>query len=108
VEVAGIVAICNLVAETNSNIVTHYLAHSMQMLQHRGKAYWKMVIGNGIIGREGSLPPDDDILKMVQEKKLCASNGIGYLSKRSPQFPSMNTIHAAIDGFFVDTFLYIY
>jgi amidophosphoribosyltransferase len=101
--VAGIVAIYNLVAETNSSIIIHYLAHSMQMLQHRGKAYWKMVIGNRVIGREGSLPSDDDILKMVQEQKLYASNGIGYLSKRSPQFSSMNTIHAALDGFFVDT-----
>jgi amidophosphoribosyltransferase len=101
--VAGIVAIYNLIAETNSNTIIHYLAHSMQMLQHRGKAYWKMVIGNGVIGREGSLPSHDDILKMVQEQKLYASNGIGYLSKRSPQFPSMNTIHAALDGFFVDT-----
>ncbi|MFL6338357.1 MAG: hypothetical protein ACJ718_04485, partial [Nitrososphaeraceae archaeon] len=100
---AGIVAIYNLVAGTNSNTIIHYLARSMQMLQHRGKAYWKMVIGNGVIGREGSLPSDDDILKMAQEQKLCASNGIGYLSKRSPQFPSMNTIYAALDGFFVDT-----
>jgi amidophosphoribosyltransferase len=101
--VAGIVAIYNLVAEAQSNIVTQYLSHSMQMLQHRGKAYWKMVIGDGMIGREGSLPPDYDILKMAQEQKLYASNGIGYLSKRSPQFPSMNKIHAALDGFFVDT-----
>ena len=100
---AGIVAIYNLVAEADGNILAQYLSHSMQMLQHRGKAYWKMVIGDGMIGREGSLPPDNDILKMAQGQKLCASNGIGYLSKRSPQFPSMNTIHAALDGFFVDT-----
>jgi amidophosphoribosyltransferase len=101
--VAGIVAIYNLVADADNNVVTQYLSHSMQMLQHRGKAYWKMVIGDGMIGREGSLPPDYDILKMAQQQKLYANNGIGYLSKRSPQFPSMNTIHAALDGFFVDT-----
>ena len=75
----------------------------MQMLQHRGKAYWKMAIGNRVIGREGSLPPEDDILKMAQEQKLYSNNGIGYLSKRSPQFPSMSTVNAALDGFFVDT-----
>src|ERR671938_671712 len=74
--VAGIVAIYNLVAESDSNILAQYLSHSMQMLQHRGKAYWKMVMGDGIIDREGSLPSSDDIFKMVQEKKLYASNAI--------------------------------
>ena len=100
---AGIVAIYSLVEDTNRNIIIHYLAHSMQMLQHRGKAYWKMVICNRVIGREGSLPSDHDILKMAQEQKLYSNNGIGYLSKRSPQFPSMGTVNVALDGFFVDT-----
>jgi amidophosphoribosyltransferase len=82
-----------------------YLKHSMQMLQHRGKAYWKMIVGNrGVAaGREGSLPTDEIILRIAQDEKLNGNNGIGYLSKRSPQFHSMNTIHVALDGFFVDT-----
>jgi len=75
----------------------------MRMLQHRGKAYWKMMIGNAATGAEGSLPADDAILRIAQKEKLHGSNGIGYLSKRPPPFPSMNSIWVAFDGFFVDT-----
>ena len=99
---AGIVAIYNLAPETDKNII-YYLARSMQMLQHRGKAYWKMAVGSGVTGREGSFPSDDVVLKIAQERKLYGNNGIGYLSKRSPQFHSMNIIRVALDGFFVDT-----
>ena len=75
----------------------------MRMLQHRGKAYWKIAIGNGVAEREGSLPSDDIILKIAQNEKLFGDNGIGYLSKRSPQFPSMKIIQILLDGFLVDT-----
>ena len=83
--------------------MVYYLSHSMRMLQHRGKAYWKMIVGKGVAGREGSLLPDENILKMADEEKLYGNNGIGYLSKRSPQFHSMNTVDVVFDGFFVDT-----
>jgi amidophosphoribosyltransferase len=99
---AGIVAVYSLGADTSKNVI-YYLAHSMRMLQHRGKAYWRMVIGNVAAEREGSLPSDDTILKIVQKEKLHSDNGIGYLSKRSPQFPSMKLIQVLLDGFFVDT-----
>ena len=99
---AGIVAVYNLGAETPMNII-YYLTHSMRMLQHRGKAYWKMAIGNAVIEREGSLPSDENILKIAKKEKLLGNNGIGYLSKRSPQFPSMKLIQVSLDGFFVDT-----
>ena len=99
---AGIVAIYDLVPQIDKSII-YYLSHSMRMLQHRGKAYWKMIVGKGIAQREGSLPSDADILKMAKEEKLYGNNGIGYLSKRSPQFHSMNTIDVVLDGFFVDT-----
>lgn len=99
---AGIVAIYNLDAEADNNII-YYLAHSMRMLQHRGKAYWRMAVGNGMAGGEGSFPSDDNFLKIARQEKLYGTNGIGYLSKRSPQFPSMNAIRIALDGFFVDT-----
>ena len=75
----------------------------MRMLQHRGKAYWKMMVGNAATGAEGWLPADAAILRIVQKEKLHGSNGIGYLSKRPPPFPSMNNIWVAFDGFFVDT-----
>jgi amidophosphoribosyltransferase len=98
---AGIVAIYSHGAN-NKNII-YYLAHSMRMLQHRGKAYWKMMVGNAATGAEGWLPADDTILRIAQKEKLHGSNGIGYLSKRPPPFPSMNNIWVAFDGFFVDT-----
>lgn len=75
----------------------------MRMLQHRGKAYWKMMVGNAATGAEGWLPSDDEILRLAQKEKLHGNNGIGYLSKRPPPFQSMNNIWVAFDGFFVDT-----
>lgn len=99
---AGIVAIFNHGSEPSKTVI-YYLAHAMRMLQHRGKAYWKMMIGGASAGAEGSLPSDDAILKMAHREKLHGASGIGYLSKKSPPFPSMHDIHAAFDGFFVDT-----
>jgi amidophosphoribosyltransferase len=75
----------------------------MRRLQHRGKAYWKMIVGEGAAGAEGSLPADETILRIAQKEKLLGNNGIGYLSKRPPPFPSMNSIWVVFDGFFVDT-----
>jgi amidophosphoribosyltransferase len=98
---AGIVAIYG--QSLNSKNIIYYLAHSMRMLQHRGKAYWKMIVGEAAAGAEGSLPTDETILRIAQKEKLHGNNGIGYLSKRPPPFPSMNSIWIAFDGFFVDT-----
>jgi amidophosphoribosyltransferase len=98
---AGIVAIYS--QNSNSKNIIYYLAHSMRMLQHRGKAYWKMIVGEGAAAAEGSLPTDEMILRIAQKEKLHGNNGIGYLSKRPPPFPSMNNIWVAYDGFFVDT-----
>jgi amidophosphoribosyltransferase len=99
---AGIVAIYSHTAGPKNNVI-YYLTHSMRMLQHRGKAYWKMIVGNGAAGAEGWLPSDEAVLKVAQKEKLHGNNGIGYLSKRPPPFPSMNNIWVAFDGFFVDT-----
>jgi len=99
---AGIVAIYSYGSNTQNNII-YYLAHSMRRLQHRGKAYWKMIVGEATAGAEGSLPADETILRIAQKQKLHGNNGIGYLSKRPPPFPSMNTTWVAFDGFFVDT-----
>ena len=99
---AGIVAIYGYGSNTQDNII-YYLVHSMRRLQHRGKAYWKMIVGEAAAGAEGSLPADETILRIAQKQKLRGNNGIGYLSKRPPPFPSMNTTWIAFDGFFVDT-----
>jgi amidophosphoribosyltransferase len=99
---AGIVAIHSQIGSPKNNVI-YYLAHSMRMLQHRGKAYWKMMVGGGSAGAEGWLPADDALLRLAQKEKLHGTSGIGYLSKRPPPFPSMNGIWVAFDGFFVDT-----
>ena len=99
---AGIVAIYGYGSNTQDNII-YYLVHSMRRLQHRGKAYWKMIVGEAATGAEGSLPADETILRIAQKQKLRGNNAIGYLSKRPPPFPSMNTTWIAFDGFFVDT-----
>lgn len=98
---AGIVAIYSHSA-AGKNVI-YYLVHSMRMLQHRGKAYWKMMVGGAAAGTEGMLPADEAILRVAQKEKLHGSNAIGYLSKRPPPFPSMSTVWVAFDGFFVDT-----
>ncbi len=99
---AGIVAI-NTNNVTVSNNIVYLLSHCMRMLQHRGKAYWKMVVAKKAISGEGSLPPDDKLSLLARREKLIGKNAIGYLSKRSPQFHSMHTIQIVLDGFFVDT-----
>ncbi|HVX03110.1 MAG TPA: hypothetical protein VHA09_08155, partial [Nitrososphaera sp.] len=99
---AGIVAIYNHGTEPKQAVV-YYLAHAMRMLQHRGKAYWRMMAGSGSVGADGSLPPDDAILKVAHKEKLGGVCGIGYLLKRSPPFASMQSAQVAFDGFFVDT-----
>lgn len=98
---AGIVAI-SISNVAGINLV-FLLSHCMRMLQHRGKAYWKMAVAKKAISGEGSLPSDDTISVLAKTNKLNGKNAIGYLSKRSPQFRSMHTIHVVLDGFFVDT-----
>ncbi|MFZ0224628.1 MAG: hypothetical protein WAM42_23345, partial [Candidatus Nitrosopolaris sp.] len=98
---AGIVAI-SISNVAGINLV-YLLSHCMRMLQHRGKAYWKMAVAKKAISGEGSLPSDDTISVLAKTNKLNGKNAIGYLSKRSPQFRSMHTVHVVLDGFFVDT-----
>ena len=62
-----------------------------------------MVIGSKAISGEGSVPPDEKISLLARKEKISGKSAIGYLSKRSPQFHSMNTIQVVLDGFFVDT-----
>ncbi len=98
---AGLVAINT--SDVGGSDIVYLLSHCMRMLQHRGKAYWKMVVGKKAISGEGSVPSDDKISLLARKEKLRGKSAIGYLSKRSPQFHSMNTIQVVLDGFFVDT-----
>jgi len=72
------------------------------MLQHRGKAYWKIILSNKSISGDGSFPSDHQLRLLVHDTKLSGNIGIGYLSKRTPQFRSMKRINVALDGFLVD------
>ena len=83
--------------------VLFYLVSAMRMVQHRGKAYWKMMVGERVLESEGSIPSNEVLSRLIKKKKLLGSNAIGYLSKRAPLFPSMNSIKIALDGFLVDT-----
>ena len=67
---AGIVAIYNQSTEPKSGNVIYDLADAMRMLQHRGKAYWKMMAGAGSAGREGWLPDSKTILHIATKEKL--------------------------------------
>jgi amidophosphoribosyltransferase len=101
---AGIVAIYDFdTKRESSDEVLFYLVSAMRMVQHRGKAYWKMMVGERVLESEGSIPSNEVLSRLIKKKKLLGSNAIGYLSKRAPLFPSMNSIKIALDGFLVDT-----
>ena len=57
------------------------------------------LVSNGI----GPFPADRSIIKIVDNNSnLRYMTGLGYLSKRTPRFKSMNKINVILDGFFVD------
>jgi amidophosphoribosyltransferase len=98
---AGIFAITN--NTTDREALISYFINSLQMLQHRGKAYWKIIIDNLVSSGIGPFPADGSILKLVDNNSnLRHMVGLGYLSKRTPRFKSMNKINVILDGFFVD------
>jgi amidophosphoribosyltransferase len=98
---AGIFAITNYA--TDRETLISYFTNSLQMLQHRGKAYWKIIIDNLVSSGIGPFPGDGSILKIIgNSSNLLYTAGLGYLSKRTPRFKSMNKINVILDGFFVD------
>lgn len=99
---AGIVAVSDAESKRARNVV-YILAHCMRMLQHRGKAYWKIMVGNSRAEGDGPLPYDERIIRIVDEHKLRGFNGIGLLSKRRPESSGFRDCQIALDGFLVDT-----
>jgi amidophosphoribosyltransferase len=85
------------------NRVPSYLVQSMRMLQHRGKAYWKLITDSSTAEGDGSFPADDYLNNLFSKPTENPRLALGYLSKRSPRFSSMKQIAAMIDGFLVDT-----
>ena len=98
---AGIFAITSHSADRQALI--SYFINSLQMLQHRGKAYWKIIMDDLVSSGIGPFPADRSIIKIVDNNSnLRYMTGLGYLSKRTPRFKSMNKINVILDGFFVD------
>ncbi|HEY7228175.1 MAG TPA: hypothetical protein VH481_08625 [Nitrososphaeraceae archaeon] len=98
---AGIFAITS--HTTDRQTLISYFINSLQMLQHRGKAYWKIIMDDLISSGIGPFPAEGSIIKSVDKNSnLRYMTGLGYLSKRTPRFKSMNKINVILDGFFVD------
>jgi amidophosphoribosyltransferase len=99
---AGIVAVSDAETTRAKNVV-YILAHCMRMLQHRGKAYWKIMVGKNIAEGDGPLPYEEKIFRIVSESNLTGLDGIGFLSKRRPESGGFRHSQIALDGFLVDT-----
>ena len=99
---AGIVAVSDAESTRAKNVV-YILAHCMRMLQHRGKAYWKIMVGKNIAEGDGPLPYEEKIFRIVSESNLTGLDGIGFLSKRRPESGGFRHRQIALDGFLVDT-----
>jgi amidophosphoribosyltransferase len=99
---AGIVAVSDAEVGRAKNAV-YILAHCMRMLQHRGKAYWRIMVGKNVAEGDGPLPYEEKFFRIVSERKLTGNDGIGFLSKRRPESTGFAQIQIALDGFLVDT-----
>ncbi len=89
--------------KTKDQSTIFYLIHAMRLLQHRGKAYWKLIFDESSIDGVGSLPDDKQIVDIIKKRDNSLTMGLGYLSKRPPIYPCMNNINIIFDGFLVDT-----
>ena len=79
----GIIAACRLTGEVNNEKSVYRVFRGMQLLQHRGKAYWKISSGKFEVSGYGSLPAFD----VIHEKALRQQNDpmyaiVGHLSKK--------------------------
>ena len=75
----------------------------MQLLQHRGKAVWKISSGKFEVSGYGSLPTFDTIHeKIVKQLNNPMQTTVGHLSKKKPKSKRMERINFALDGFFID------
>lgn len=100
---AGIIAACNI-GDNNDKEKTFYkVFRGMQLLQHRGKAFWKINSGNFQLYGYGSLPIFSQIHETIKKNKSnLLDTALGYLSKKKHQLRKDIKIHFALDGFFID------
>ncbi|HEY0579409.1 MAG TPA: hypothetical protein VGC75_01765 [Candidatus Nitrosocosmicus sp.] len=100
---AGIIAICNIDEDYEKEKLIYNIFRGMQLLQHRGKAFWKINSGKFDIEGYGALPSFNPIDEKIQQQKKNISNTVtGYLSKKKPQHKRLYRINFASDGFFID------
>ncbi len=99
---AGIIAISNIYENNEKTKLIYNIFRNMQLLQHRGKAFWKINSGKFYIDGYGALPTfnslQDEIKKQYDD---ILDVSIGFLSKKKPHQRSSITNFAA-DGFFID------
>jgi amidophosphoribosyltransferase len=101
--VAGIIAICNIDEDCDKEKLIYNIFRGMQLLQHRGKAFWKINSGKFDIEGYGALPSFNPIGEKIQQQKKNISNtAIGYLSKKKLLQKRLYRINFASDGFFID------
>jgi amidophosphoribosyltransferase len=70
---AGLIAVYNYNENKSSDTTIFYLIRGMRMLQHRGKAYWKLMIGDNVIENQGSIPSDDVLFASIKRKSYLDS-----------------------------------
>ncbi|MBA3750276.1 MAG: hypothetical protein H0X03_05180 [Nitrosopumilus sp.] len=100
---AGIIAICNINEDYEKEKLIYNVFRGMQLLQHRGKAFWKINSGQFDIEGYGSLPSLNPINQEIKkQKKNIMNTATGYLSKKKPQHKRHNKINFVLDGFFID------
>ena len=100
---AGIIAICNIGEDYEKEKLIYNIFRGMQLLQHRGKAFWKINSGKFDIEGYGALPSFNPIGEKIQQQKKNISNtAIGYLSKKKLLQKRLYRINFASDGFFID------
>ncbi len=99
----GIIASCRMMDKANNEKSVYQVFRGMQLLQHRGKAYWKISAGKFEVNGYGSLPAFD----VIHEKVTRQLNNpmyaiVGHLSKKKPKARRIEKTNFALDGFFID------
>ncbi len=99
---AGIIAISNIIKTNEKAQLIYSIFRNMQLLQHRGKAFWKINSGNFYIEGYGSLPTFNSLQNEIKKQHDSILDvSIGFLSKKKPHQRS-SIINFAADGFFID------
>ena len=66
---AGIIAICNYNENYEKEKLIYQIFRGMQLLQHRGKAFWKINSGKFDIEGYGALPSFNPISEKITNQK---------------------------------------